>query len=210
MRVLVFGDSITQGYWDEDGGWVNYLRKNYDEIQLQDLENHDEHTIFNLGISADTSEDVLNRLENETLARTRHGIKPIVIIQVGINDSSVDHGKNRIEIDEYRKNLIEIVELAKRVSSKVIFIGFSSCNEEKTTPVFWGEYFYTNERIKKYEDTLRSVAEDNGVEFIPVFEKFNSAVKSGKDLLPDGLHPNKAGHKLIYEIVRPELQRKLK
>jgi lysophospholipase L1-like esterase len=27
MIVLVFGDSIAQGYWDSEGGWVERLRK---------------------------------------------------------------------------------------------------------------------------------------------------------------------------------------
>lgn len=31
MRVLVFGDSITQGFWDTEGGWVERLRKYYDQ-----------------------------------------------------------------------------------------------------------------------------------------------------------------------------------
>jgi len=27
VNILVFGDSITYGAWDEEGGWVQRLRK---------------------------------------------------------------------------------------------------------------------------------------------------------------------------------------
>lgn len=37
VRVLVFGDSITQGFWGTRGGWVDKLRQHYDELQLQDF-----------------------------------------------------------------------------------------------------------------------------------------------------------------------------
>lgn len=46
MRVLVFGDSITQGYWDTEGGWVKRIRSHYDLLQITDLNGRDEPTIF--------------------------------------------------------------------------------------------------------------------------------------------------------------------
>lgn len=29
MKILVFGDSITQGYWATNGGWVDMLKTHY-------------------------------------------------------------------------------------------------------------------------------------------------------------------------------------
>src|SRR5690606_7564988 len=77
MRVLVFGDSITQGYWAVEHGWVDRVRKYFDARQFEDLGGRDEPTIFNLGISADNSNDILSRIESEVAARTRdhHEIK---------------------------------------------------------------------------------------------------------------------------------------
>lgn len=202
MRVLVFGDSITQGYWDTDGGWVNRLRKHYDELQVQDFE-VDQPTIFNLGISADTSRSVLARAEAEVKART-HNIPPIVIVQIGVNDSCVEPDGIMVPVEEYNTNLEKIIEMLRPISSKLIFVGLSACDEAKTTPVSWGEYQYTNKSIKLYEDRMKAVTEKAGIPFVPVFEEFTKAMQA-RELLADGLHPNNDGHEAIFDIVKLHL-----
>jgi lysophospholipase L1-like esterase len=209
MRVLVFGDSITQGYWDADGGWVERIRKQYDALQIADLEGRDEPTIFNLGVSADNSANILNRIESETLARTRHGNLPVLIIQIGINDSSTDSlpadESVSLPIEHYEQNLRLIIEKATPVSSKIILIGLSACEESRTTPVSWGDFYYTNAAIKKYEDVVKQVAAEYNTAFIPVFDQFMEELHNQKELLPDGLHPNSEGHETISKIIMKNL-----
>ena len=203
MRVLVFGDSITQGYWDTEGGWVDKLRKHYDELQVQDFDK-DQLTIFNLGISADTSRNILARAKAEIKARTRHNVPPVVIVQIGVNDSCAEPSGNMVEINEYKTNLEKIIEALQPISSKLIFVGLSACDETKTTPVSWGEYHYTNKDIKSYEDQMKAVANAASVPFVPVFDKFAKAMRT-RELLADGLHPNKEGHEAIFNIAKPHL-----
>lgn len=207
MRVLVFGDSITQGYWDTDGGWVDKLRKHYDELQVQDFE-VDQPTIFNLGISADTSRSVLARAEAEVKARTRHNVPPIVTVQIGVNDSCAEPSGNMVPIEEYRANLEKVIETLRPISSKLIFVGLSACDEAKTAPVSWGEYQYTNKSTKAYEDHMKAVAEKAGIPFVPVFEEFTKAMQA-RELLADGLHPNSDGHEAIFDIVKIHLYNEL-
>jgi lysophospholipase L1-like esterase len=212
MRVLVFGDSITQGYWAIKHGWVDRVRMNYDSSQLQDLDGKDEPTIFNLGISADNSTDILNRIEAEVIARTRphHQTKPVTIIQTGINDSAGEPTEPQVALQKYKNNLESIIKKVKQLSSKIVFVGFSACDESKTLPVSWGDHNYSNESIGKYEHIMSQVADENGVDFIPVFDNFKSLLSTGEDLLVDGLHPNEAGHKAMYQIIMPKLQELLK
>lgn len=80
MRVLVFGASITQGYWDTQGGWVQRLRTHYDKKQIADL-TKDNPSVFNLGVSADTTKDILERFEAETKARSRKKFKNCIIVR---------------------------------------------------------------------------------------------------------------------------------
>jgi lysophospholipase L1-like esterase len=211
MRVLIFGDSITQGYWDTDGGWVERLRRHYDSIQAQNLETSDEPTVFNLGISADNSANILDRIVPETLTRTRHGKLPVVIVQIGVNDSSWsgesgDAGVG-LPIEKYEENMQKIIDAVKPICSKLILVGLSSCDESKTMPVFWGDFYYSNEQIKRYEDVLEGIAEKNNISFIPIFDEFYSQIKLGKDYLPDGLHPNNDGHEFIYKLVLDKVDR---
>lgn len=207
MRVLVFGDSITQGYWDTAGGWVDKLRKHYDELQVQDFDK-DQPTIFNLGISADNSPNILARAEAEVRVRTRHNVLPIVIVQIGINDSCAEPSGNMVPIEEYKSNLEKIIVTLRLISSKLIFVGLSACNEAKTTPVSWGEYHYTNKSIKAYEDQMKSVADAASLPFIPVFDEFTKAMQT-RELLADGLHPNNDGHEVIFDIVKARLCKEL-
>ena|ERR1035437_8856757 len=109
MRVLIFGDSITQGFWDTSGGWVNRLRNHYDEVQVQDLDK-DIPTIFNLSIDGDTSQNILNRIKFETQARIWQENLPTVIVQIGINDSSAIGSAPSVEIEDYRTNLVAIID----------------------------------------------------------------------------------------------------
>lgn len=209
MRVLIFGSSITQGFWDLDGGWATRIRRHYDEKSMQDLENDNEPTIFNLGVSADTSQNIVERFESETIARTRHNIKPVTVVEIGINDSMLEAGQEKVSLEDYKKNLELIIEAAERVSTQLLFVGLSACDETITTPVLWGDYVYTNERIKMYEQAMKEVADSHNLTFIPVFEEFYAQIKSGNNLLADGLHPNASGHQIITDLVLPVLQSQL-
>ena len=114
MRVLVFGDSITQGFWDSDGGWIARIRRAYDKQQLKDL-SRDEPTVFNLGISADTTQNVLDRFETETIARKgKHELA--FVFAIGVNDACPEKG--RITPEEFRKNIEALVSSAQEHSSK--------------------------------------------------------------------------------------------
>lgn len=209
MRVLVFGDSITQGYWDTEGGWVERIRKHYDSLQVANLVAGDEPTIFNLGISADNSGNILKRIEPEVIARTRHGNLPVVVIQIGVNDSSTDSrpaGESvSLSIGKYERNLREIVKKTGPLSSKIILVGLSACDEQRTTPVPWGDFYYTNDAIKKYENKMKSVALELNVPFTPVFDRFKDALDKGRNLLSDGLHPNNEGHAFMSELIQKHL-----
>lgn len=202
MRVLVFGDSITQGFWDIDGGWVSQLRKNYDQKMIDGTDN-DPPTIFNLGVSGDSSDDVLARFEAETKARAKEDIA--FVVAVGVNDSRTKAGANFSDVKRYKQNLSEILKLSKQYSDKILFVGLTPCVEERSNPVSWGDTGYTNERIKEFDDTLREFCNKNNVAFAEVYEQFANAEKE-VELLPDSLHPNRKGHQLIAEIVQPHLQ----
>jgi lysophospholipase L1-like esterase len=208
MRVLVFGASITQGFWDTEGGWVQRLRRFYDEQKVKDIKNEGGYPdIFNLGVSADTSKDVVNRLDIEVSARRRNEM--IIVFCVGTNNAMTDGSNNWPGVDPYKEDLRELVSKAHEFTDKIIFVGLAPCVEAQTTPVFWGEYYYTNERIKLVEQAMSEVALDNNILFVPIFNSMKEKMDAGSDLFADGLHPNNDGHQLIFELVRPELKKYL-
>ena len=201
MRVLIFGDSITQGFWDIDGGWVSRIRKHYDQ-QMIDGTDNDPPTIFNLGLSGDSSDDVLARFESET--KTRATEELAFVIAIGVNDARTKAGVNYSDARRYKQNLGEILKLAKQYSNKILFVGLTPCVEERSNPVSWGNTGYTNGRIREFDNALREFCQESQVPFIEVYEPFTKA-EAESELLPDSLHPNDKGHQLIADLVMPSL-----
>lgn len=60
MQVFAFGHSITQGFWDREGGYITRLRKFLDK---KSLENPDEYYFetYNLGVSGNDSQQLKER-----------------------------------------------------------------------------------------------------------------------------------------------------
>jgi len=209
MRVLVFGASITQGFWDTEGGWVNRIRRHYDTEIVKDLHKEEDYpTIFNLGISGDTTTGLLKRLENETKARQWSSEELVFIFSIGTNNAVVEvNGKEWSTPELYRRELLAILQKAKEFSNKILFVGLASCEEDKTTPVFWADIHYTNSKIFEFEKVMREVAKENHIPHVPIFEALQGKINAGEKVFADGLHPNNAGHELIYQLVKPELDK---
>jgi len=70
-----------------------------------------------------------------------------------------------------------------------------NCDESKTKPVPWIDFYYTNENIKKYSEIMKDVCQRNNILFLDV------GLLNNKDF-DDGLHPNATGHEKIFIKVR--------
>ena len=203
MRALFFGDSITQGFWGIDGGWVERIRRHYDSRSIQDFD-HMQPEVFNLGISGDTTRNLLTRIEAET--RVRKGSDPLVVlVAIGSNDDLFESDKQWVRPEEFHSNLETILAILRPLADAIVFVGNPACDEAQTTPVAWGDYHYTNREMQRSEQTMREVAEAHSITFVPIFDAFKARLDAGDSLLQDGLHPNDAGHQFIFERVLPML-----
>lgn len=202
MVILVFGDSIAQGYWDEQGGWAERLRKAYNEAFKENSP-----TFLKSGIAGNSSNDILTRFETETNSNTNIRDQIIFIFAIGINDARIDIDPevNAYNAKSYAENLAEILKRAKRRSDKIMFVGLSPCAELNTDT---SDPVWTNDRIKEFNNILREFCVQNNVSFVETFEPFHEA-QSKTELLYDGIHPNNEGHQLIASLVSTELQKLL-
>lgn len=203
VQVLVFGDSITYGAWDTQGGWVQRLRSFIDKRNISDPRYF--CLVFNQGISGDKSTDLLRRMRFETEQRLDED-KPetVFIIGIGGNDSVFDKetGRNRTSEKKYEENVGRLIKIAKGYTSKIVFVGLLPADEAKSAPVPWRmNLYYQNEYLKRYNGITRSVCSKNDVPFIELFDKFIKK-KDYQKLLEDGLHPTDKGHELIFQEVK--------
>jgi len=176
-EILIFGDSIAYGAWDREGGWVQRLRKFLDERNLADP--NFRCLVYNLGISGNTSADLLERVEFETEQRLKAGEETIIIYAIGINDSQFVHskGEHNVPLDEFRENIQKLIELARKYSSKIAFLGLTPVDEVKTTPLPRNpDKSYKNEYIERYNKVIRKVCEENEIYFIEILERLKALI----------------------------------
>ena len=201
-HFFIFGDSITYGAWDKDGGWASRLRKFVDKKNISDTNFY--CLVYNLGISGDTTTDVLERFEFELKMRLQD--ETVVVFAIGINDSAFlnDKQTNYVSFEQFKTNLQSLIVLAQKFTSKIVFVGLSHVDEAKTAPVIWDtSKSYKNKYIQQYDASIKHFAQQNSLLFIDVFNKLSRT--NYKSLTNDGLHPNAKGHKIIFGLVKHAL-----
>jgi lysophospholipase L1-like esterase len=201
--IIIFGDSIAYGAWDEEGGWTQRLRSFLEE-NFSSSDSY--YTVYNLGIDAEYTETLIQRIKCESQPRIMKG-DSIFIYNIGINDSSFIKNSNAFLTtkEKFEKNIQKIIEITKDFSTKIIFMGINPVEESKTNPIPWSKSgkSYNNERIKGYESILKKVCSKNNVHFIELFDKWSKV--DYKKLLDDGIHPNSKGHEKIFQAVKKYL-----
>lgn len=201
MIIIVFGDSVTYGAWDKEGGWVARLRKSLDKITMTDPDFY--CIVYNCGVSGDTTQDLLERFNFETKQRVKKLEDDIVFIfEIGTNDALFYRNKkiNAVKLEKFKKNIKKLISQAKEFSSKIVFLGLKPVDEKRSIIIPWRpEISYQNKYLQQYNQIMKEVCEKNKVYFIDIFE---AMFESPKNLLEDGIHPNAQGHKFIYTTVK--------
>jgi lysophospholipase L1-like esterase len=184
MNICIFGDSITEGLYDnEKNGWVNRLKEKF---------GNDE--IFNFGISGDTTDDLLARFNRDTSGKQLNA----VMFAVGINDSIYlpKQKRNYVSFEKFEENLKTLAKKAKQHTKKIIFLGLTPVDESLTMPISWElEMHYSNDQVRKYNDVIKQFCRDEKIQFIDILDDFLK--DDYRHMLSNGLHPNAEGYEWI-------------
>lgn len=186
MEIGAWGDSITYGSGDSEAlGWVGRLRRALNPT-------NDVINVYNRGIPGDTSADVLKRFSVEAAA-----IEPnIVLIAVGANDSALREGRNRVSLSDFKKNLRELIALARKHTDAIYLLGVTRPRGDIRRPS--GSEFKV-EIIQEYGKIIEEVAKEETVGYIDLFETVASSD------LTDGIHPNNQGYEKMFATIREAL-----
>jgi lysophospholipase L1-like esterase len=208
QRLIAFGDSITLGHWDESGGWIAHLRRSADTRVLAS-ERTQYATVYNLGISSNTSRHVLGRYRTEVDARhdPTEDTDLFIVLAVGINDSAVEQGtqKHLVEAERYEANMRALVALSKQdADGRVLVIGLTPVDESRTRPVsFRRNREYHAAFIEQYNQIARQVARDGAVAFVDLLDGLQPHDGHWQDW--DGVHLNSSAHRRAAELIETEL-----
>lgn len=192
MKIVVFGDSISWGAWDKQGGWVRRLKDFYR------LERGKDHRLYNLSRGGETTSGLVRRFQQEA-KWWGVGEGDLVVFAVGINDSRVGNGGNQVPLDQFRSNLHALLHQARRLGSDVVCVGLTPVDESRTAR--WDDP-YLDREVDRYDTALEAVCRREEVHFVELFDYVKFL---GPQALEDGLHPDGYGHRRIFELVKKAL-----
>lgn len=171
--ILFFGNSLSAGYGVGQGNAFPAL------IQEQITAARLPYKVINAGVSGETSAGGKYRIHN-WLAKPFD----IFVLELGAND-----GLRGIPARETSQNLQEIIDVVKQhfPETKIVLAGM------EIPDIFPGRY------AAEFRVLFRELALKNNLAFIPFLLEGVVGVKSLN--LPDHVHPNAEGHKILAQHV---------
>lgn len=180
IRILAFGDSLTQGYGVPPGDdFPDVLQHALNAKGLN-------VTVINAGVSGDTSAGGLARLDWSL--DDANNPPDAAILELGAND-----GLRGLPVDDMAKNLDTILERFKARGIPVLLAGMKA-------PRNYGDAY-----AKKFDAVYPQLAKKYGVLLYPFF--LDGVALNTNLIQADGLHPNPAGVEAIVRNMTPMVVR---
>ncbi|KAF8455420.1 GDSL Lipase/Acylhydrolase family protein [Terfezia claveryi] len=214
-KFLLFGDSITQGAFDQSSGFGFAAALQHDYVRKLD--------VINRGFSGYNTSHALRILPSIIQPPTHSQIK-LMTVFFGANDAVIEGLPQHVSLEEYRTNLHRIVthEVLQRHNPKLILITPPPICEYKTH-----EHDRENgrtqkqrkaARTKEYVDVALEVGRDTKIPTVNLWNVFMEYAgwSEGEPLLGcktqpknerlgmllrDGLHFTSTGYEIMYNEV---------
>jgi acyl-CoA thioesterase-1 len=177
ITIAVLGDSLVAGYEIEKSQAFPAV------LEAKLKENKYDVTVYNDGVSGNTTAQGLARVD-DVIAH-----KPdLVILELGINDlfQNVSPGITS-------NNLEAIIGKLKAANAHILMVGF------RAPPSVGLEY------QMPYNLIFPTIAAKEGIRFYPEF--LQNIIGRKEYNLPDGLHPNPEGVKVLVDSLYPSVTR---
>lgn len=187
VRICFVGDSFVNGTGDPEYlGWtgrisVNANKKGYDI------------TYYNLGIRRETSTDIVKRWLPEVSVRLPKDYDGRVVFSFGLNDTTRENGKTRVEPQKSIENAYRILSEAKQLYP-ILMVGPAPYAEQEDP-----------QRYQKTTDLSQQfalVCQELNVPYLdvfPILEK--STIWIDEARANDGVHPKAGGYAEFAQIV---------
>ena len=172
QTIVVVGDSLSSGYGlTAEQSWVAMLRERLDAEGYG-------YEVVNASIAGDTSAGGLARLPR-LLAEHSPGV---VVIEIGGND-----GLRGQPVETLRANLAKMIELCQQRGARVLLAGIR-------IPPNYGPVY-----TKSLADVYPELAMRYGVVLVDFL--LDGVALHPELMQHDGIHPNAAGQKIVFENV---------
>lgn len=187
VRIVGFGDSITGVYYHTGSrrAWPELLKaallKTYPNAKLE---------IYNAGVSGDTTNGAVSRLNSAVLSRNPH----LVVTMFGMNDVV------SVPVGTYEANLSSIVDSCHNAGAEVLIMTPNSVidSPERTN----SSLFTFSQAALNVAETKNTLSVDAFTEWEDLFvnDRLEWSLRMSEDI-----HPNLNGHVRFAELVASEV-----
>ena len=224
--ILFQGDSITHGGRGDPNDPNHAMGHGYafniaSEIGCKYAEK--QYQFMNRGISGNSLAEITERWDRDTLE-----LQPdLLSLLSGINDLDINlpdeeaFAENARKYEERYRNLIERTQ-KELPECKIVVIEPFTYKLKKIFAIGWGRFTDDAEKlaqpairaahIKPLQETVRKLAEEYGLIFVPMQDLYDKALERAEDCYWnwDSLHPTYSGHYMMsrrwLEVVTKEIE----
>ncbi len=187
VRICFVGDSFVNGTGDPEClGWTGRICTNANK-KSYDI------TYYNLGIRRDTSTDIAKRWLQEVSPRLPKEYDGRVIFSFGLNDTTVENAKSRVDFADSIKNTREILSEAQKLYP-VLMVGPAPYAERENL-----QRRQINTDLSKQFALICNELNVPYLDVIPILEKSNIWINEAR--ANDGAHPKAGGYAEFAKIV---------
>ena len=195
MIIAAFGDSIMEGRTGISPGesWFTLLQSELGGC----------HTLVNAGVGGNSAREAFARWEKDVLSHS----PDFIMVELGGNnhDPRPGHEFRRVDDEEFLQ-ILKSIRASLPENFPVCALTFPPIINEQHLfyPMVPGGK--VDEELQSQRQILRDFARENNWEVLDLYEIFYPHRR--ELILPDGIHLNPAGHRLLKEVILKMLKNK--
>lgn len=185
MRVVFIGDSFVNGTGDLSYlGWVG-------RVCAQACDRGGELTAYNLGIRGNTSTDIKHRWQSEVECRLPPTEDGRIVFSFGVNDTTLDNGKTRVDFATSLANTYDILSTAQS-RWPTLMVGLAPIGDREQ-----------NCRSAGLSEQFARICAELNIPYLDIFTPLQSSAVWGREVAAnDGAHPRGAGYAELAHLVQ--------
>lgn len=208
-QIFILGSSGAYGVGSSIAGWGDLVKQHLHNKMYQKNGVGEKYEVYNFAKSGATIDFVLDNFPKlfDEYGRNQ---ETIAIVSVGGNNSKAENAPDNYvsTIEEYLEQMGKLLDLLKQKCNFVIFVGNWFVDESKTNPksnpLTGGKSYFTNERRVGFSNKAAELCNKKDIQHIEIDVDMQEWIDSY--LYEDGLHPNQAGHQLIFDAIQKKLE----
>lgn len=188
---IFVGDSIVYGIGDfEQNGWTSMFKNKMINLDQNSL--YCSNYVHIAAYPGGTSSDIVQRISSILGAFASSATNNEIILSIGVNDTQTIDGKQKVDLETFRNNIIKIIENSRKVeNSNITILGLTRIGSEQPFEFKPGKSL-SNDTINKYDLELEKICKEEQVSYV----KMSDALEYSDYV--DKLHPSNQGHKKIF------------